>query len=81
MYVSQKFPNIIPPAGLIGQWLMQYSKRMKAWMLGWRKIDVQTHTIHGTGISTYIWLIFMVNVGKYTPYMDGTVCSKKIHPN
>ena len=23
-------------------------------------------TIHGTGVFTYIWLIFMVNVGKYT---------------
>ena len=22
-----------------------------------------THAIHGTGIFTYIWLIFMVNVG------------------
>ena len=25
-----------------------------------------SHTIHGTGIFTYIWLIYMVNVGKYT---------------
>ena len=25
-----------------------------------------SHRIHGTGIFTYIWLIFMVNVGKYT---------------
>ena len=25
-----------------------------------------THRIHGTGIFTYIWLIFMVNVGKHT---------------
>ena len=25
-----------------------------------------THTIHGTGIFTYLWLIFMVNIGKYT---------------
>ncbi len=25
-----------------------------------------THTIHGTGIFTYAWLIFMANVGKYT---------------
>ena len=24
-----------------------------------------THTIHGTGIFPYIWLIFIVNVGKY----------------
>jgi len=23
------------------------------------------------GIFTYIWLIFMVNVGEYIPYMDG----------
>ena len=30
-----------------------------------------THTIHGTGICTYIWLSFMVNVGMYTvPYME-----------
>ena len=27
--------------------------------------DSVTHTIHGTGICTYIWLNFMVNVGKY----------------
>ena len=26
----------------------------------------KTHTIHGTGIFTYIWLNFMVNVGKHT---------------
>ena len=24
------------------------------------------HRIHGTGIFTYIWLSFVVNVGKYT---------------
>ena len=28
------------------------------------------HRIHGTGIFTYICLIFMVNVGKYTSPMD-----------
>ena len=27
---------------------------------------IKTHRIHGTGIFTYIWLIFMVNVGTYT---------------
>ena len=27
---------------------------------------IQPNTIHATGIFTYIWLIFMVNVGKYT---------------
>ena len=31
---------------------------------------ILSHTIHGTGIFTYIWLIFMVNVGKYTSPMD-----------
>ena len=25
-----------------------------------------THTIHGTGIFTYVWLKVMVKVGKYT---------------
>ena len=30
-------------------------------------VDVSiTHRIHGTGIFTYIWLICMVKVGKYT---------------
>ena len=29
-----------------------------------------SHRIHGTGIFTYIWLIFMVNVGRYTSPMD-----------
>ena len=28
--------------------------------------DLHTLTIHGTGMFTYIWLIFMVNVGRYT---------------
>ena len=35
---------------------------------------VVAHRIHGTGIFPYIWLIFMVNVGKYTihgSYGDG----------
>ena len=31
---------------------------------------LNTHRIHGTGIFTYIWSIFMVNVGKYTSPMD-----------
>ena len=31
-----------------------------------------THTIHGTGIFTYIWLIFYgFHVGKYTSPMNG----------
>ena len=29
-----------------------------------------SHTIHGTDIFTYIWLIFVVNVGKYASPMD-----------
>ena len=29
------------------------------------------NTIHIYGIFTYIWLIFMVHVGKYTKNMDG----------
>ena len=29
-------------------------------------VITQTQTIHGTGIFTYIWLILMVHVGKYT---------------
>ena len=31
---------------------------------------VLAHRIHGTGIFTYIWLRFMVNVGRNMPYMD-----------
>ena len=36
------------------------------------KLEVWTHShrIHGTGIFTYIWHKFMVNVGKYTSPMD-----------
>ena len=36
--------------------------------MGWLEVFAsdRTHTIHGIGIFTYIWLIFMVNVGKYT---------------
>ena len=26
--------------------------------------------LHGTGIFTYMWLMFMVNVGKYNSHMD-----------
>ena len=33
---------------------------------GWMGEQVHSHRIHGTGIFTYIWLIFMVHVGKYT---------------
>ena len=29
-----------------------------------------THRIHGTGISIYIGLIFLVNVGKYTTHVS-----------
>ena len=34
--------------------------------------QISTRSIHGTGIFTYIWLIFMVNAGNYVtmPYMD-----------
>ena len=33
-------------------------------------MEKHPHRIHGTGIFTYIWLIFMVNVGRYTSPMD-----------
>ena len=35
-----------------------------------------THTIHGTGIFTYIWLIFMVHVGKYTIHLVDNILSR-----
>ena len=31
---------------------------------------IYSHRIHVTGIFAYIWLIFMVNIGKYTSPMD-----------
>ena len=34
------------------------------------KLQTLSHRIHGTGIYTNIWLIFLVNVGKYTSPMD-----------
>ena len=33
---------------------------------GNEKTQLHAHRIHGTGIFTYIWLIFKVHVGKYT---------------
>ena len=36
----------------------------------WNFDNLNSHRIHGTGIVTYIWLIFMVNVGKYTSPMN-----------
>ena len=47
------------------------------WMLWWH--DLLSHRIHGTGIFTYICLICMVNVGKYTihgwyGYCFTTIC-------
>ena len=41
-------------------------KRWTCDFLGW----VGTHRIHGTGLFTYICLIFMLNVGIHIPYMD-----------
>ena len=41
-----------------------------------KKYHLLSHRIHGTGIFTYIWLIFMVNVGKYASPMGpmGYIC-------
>ena len=35
-------------------------------LLGTQMFAKQTHRIHVWYIYTYIWLIYMVNVGKYT---------------
>ena len=35
-----------------------------------KSVSIQSHRIHVKGIFTYIWLIFMVNVGKYASHMD-----------
>ena len=32
--------------------------------------DYQSHVLHGAGIFTYIWLIYGVNVGKYSSTME-----------
>ena len=44
-----------------------------------KSVSIQSHRIHVKGIFTYIWLIFMVNVGKYASHMDpmGVDDSKK----
>ena len=39
--------------------------------------QVISHTLHGTGILTYIWFIHMVNVGKYTIHACYGFCSHK----
>ena len=33
-------------------------------------LPIIPHRIHGTGIFTYIWLIYLLNAGKYTGPMD-----------
>ena len=35
-----------------------------------QQLTISSHRIHGTGIFTYVWLIFLANVGKYTSAMD-----------
>ena len=52
---------------------------MSKWSYGMLPNSRPTHTIHGTGIFTYSWLILMVNVGKYTSPMDGMGWTQ--HPN
>lgn len=47
----------------------------KYWGFGkFRWYGTIARTIHGTGISIYIWLILMVNAGNYTSPMDPTGC-------
>ena len=47
-----------------------FPKNWRSWSNWWSNPFVnmleQTHRIHGTVLFTYIWLIFMVNVSKYT---------------
>ena len=40
------------------------------WMIYILSCIIHPHRIHEWYIFTYIWFIFMVNVGKYIPYMD-----------
>ena len=47
------------------------TKKIEAEYCGEKNLPPTSHTIHGTGISTYIWFIFVVNVGKYISPMDG----------
>ena len=43
-------------------------------------VEIKTFPIGSMyGIFTYIWLIFMVNVGKYTIHAMGSDCISKIH--
>ena len=57
-----KNPRILIASGCLDlEIFMAYERIPNKYLSG-----TTTHTIHGTGIFTYIWLIFMVNVGKYT---------------
>ncbi len=40
--------------------------RPSEWRIWGCGFQICSNRIHGTGISTYIWLMFVVNVGKYT---------------
>ena len=61
-------------------WQQGWGFAEKLWGCGMKK--TQKHAIHGTnGIFTYIiWLILMVNVGKYNSPMDG-MGKKHTHTN
>ena len=69
----KKIPPLIlrrPPPGVQKELLKPRLKPSVLPSTAWPQSTTRTHKIDGTGISTYIWLIFMVNVGKYTSSMD-----------
>ena len=55
------------PMSATNSWLSEAEANLGVSVFGCAGLTVySSHRIHGTGIFTYIWLIFMVNVGIYT---------------
>ena len=47
------------------------TKKLEPEFRGEKNLPPTSHTIHATGIFTYIWFIFVANVGEYISPMDG----------
>ena len=52
-------------------WGCRWGKGPGAWHSGLKKLrEIYTQMLHGAGIFTYIWVIYGVNVGKYSVHRE-----------
>ncbi len=70
--VTNSYSLPVIPCELQGGWLLllwgcpREPTPLKLESQGYNASTTHTQTLNGTGIFTYIWLNFMINVGKYT---------------